>query len=80
MDARVPRASVSTTVPDRYLSMVAVAHGHRCRGLGRALVEHIIGDDADITWVLRAGREGAVEFFNKLGFSASTDAMERKRS
>jgi ribosomal protein S18 acetylase RimI-like enzyme len=63
-----------------YLSMVAVAQGHRLQGLGRALVEHIIGDDADITWVLRAGREGAVKFFRKLGFSASAVAMERRRS
>ena len=49
------------------------------QGIGRALVEHITGDDLRITWVLRAGREGAIEFFAKLGFQVSSVAMERLR-
>lgn len=62
-----------------YLSMVVVDDQHRREGLGRALVEHIMGDNADITWVLRAGREGAEAFFASLGFETSVIAMERPR-
>ncbi|MCL9801763.1 GNAT family N-acetyltransferase [Pseudomonas sp. rhizo66] len=62
-----------------YLSMVVVDDQHRREGIGRALVEHIMGDNADITWVLRAGREGAEAFFASLGFETSVIAMERPR-
>ncbi|MHC8388277.1 GNAT family N-acetyltransferase [Pseudomonas sp. MDT2-39-1] len=63
-----------------YLSMVVVAGQHRRAGVGRALVEHVMGENTDITWVLRAGREGASEFFSRLGFETSSIAMERPRS
>ena len=59
-----------------YLSMVVVSPAHRTQGIGRALVQHIIGSNQAVTWVLRAGREGASEFFAKLGFSVSSVAME----
>lgn len=62
-----------------YLSMVVVCEHHRLKGVGRALVEHIMGDNNEITWVLRAGREGASDFFSGLGFETSTIAMERPR-
>ncbi|WP_277759195.1 GNAT family N-acetyltransferase [Pseudomonas sp. A34-9] len=62
-----------------YLSMVVVDDQHRREGVGRALVEHIMGDNPDITWVLRAGREGAEAFFASLGFETSVIAMERPR-
>mgnify|MGYP001038712361 CR=1 FL=1 len=62
-----------------YLSMVVVAAPFRGRGIGRALVEHIVGAEDSVTWVLRAGREGAPAFFAKLGFVHSTLAMERPR-
>ena len=62
-----------------YLSMVVVDDQHRREGIGRALVEHIMGDNPDITWVLRAGREGAEAFFASLGFQTSVIAMERPR-
>ncbi|MBS0427558.1 MAG: GNAT family N-acetyltransferase [Proteobacteria bacterium] len=58
------------------LSMVVVAKPWRRQGVGRALVQHTIGEDQSITWVLRAGRTGAPDFFAKLGFLASVDAME----
>lgn len=63
-----------------YLSMVVVCGQHRREGVGRALIEHVMGENSDITWVLRAGREGASEFFSSLGFETSTIAMERRRS
>ena len=62
-----------------YLSMVVVDDQHRRAGIGRALVEHIMGDNPEITWVLRAGREGAEAFFASLGFETSVIAMERTR-
>ncbi|MGF6396579.1 ribosomal protein S18 acetylase RimI-like enzyme [Pseudomonas frederiksbergensis] len=62
-----------------YLSMVVVCEQTRREGVGRALVEHVMGDNTAITWVLRAGREGASDFFSKLGFETSTIAMERSR-
>jgi ribosomal protein S18 acetylase RimI-like enzyme len=62
-----------------YLSMVVVKPSHRGRGIGRSLVERAMGDNKKVTWVLRAGREGAAEFFAKLGFEASSAAMERRR-
>lgn len=63
-----------------YLSMVVVCGQHRREGIGRALVEHVMGENPDITWVLRAGRAGAPAFFSSLEFEASTIAMERPRS
>jgi ribosomal protein S18 acetylase RimI-like enzyme len=62
-----------------YLSMVVVCGQHRRQGIGRALVEHVMGENRDITWVLRAGREGASAFFSGLGFETSSIAMERPR-
>ena len=62
-----------------YLSMVVVDDQYRRAGVGRALVEHVMGDNPEITWVLRAGREGAEAFFASLGFETSVIAMERPR-
>ena len=61
-----------------YISMVAVAADYRGRGIGRKLIEHLIGDESSITWILRAGH-GSKGFWEKIGFKASEVAMEKVR-
>jgi GNAT superfamily N-acetyltransferase len=65
-------------VSNGYLSMVAVAADSRGQGIGRKLVECLIKDNLNITWVLRAGR-GSEGFWEKIGFKGSVVAMERVR-
>ena len=66
-------------VSNGYISMVAVAPDRRGQGIGRNLVEFLIDDDLNITWVLRAGR-GSGGFWEKIGFKGSKLAMERVRT
>ena len=66
-------------VSNGYISMVAVAADRRGQGIGRRLIEGLIEDNLNITWVLRAGR-GSAGFWEKIGFKGSEMAMERVRA
>ena len=65
-------------VSNGYISMVAVAADRRGQGIGRKLVEFLIDDDTNLTWVLRAGRDSK-GFWKSMGFTESSIAMELKK-
>ena len=66
-------------VSNGYLSMIAVDEEMRGRGIGTEIVRRLVGEDTEITWVLRAGRQSR-GFWERLGFRASEIAMERTKA
>jgi ribosomal protein S18 acetylase RimI-like enzyme len=65
-------------ISNGYISMVAVATDRQGHGIGRKLVEHLMGNDHNLTWVLRSGHDSE-GFWEKMGFKRSIVAMERLR-
>lgn len=66
-------------VSNGYIGTVAVSEDFRRKGVGRELVRRLMGDNPEITWVLRAGRRESEAFWKKMGFTVSEVAMERAR-
>ena len=70
--------SLCDGVSNGYFSMLVVAAAARGQGVGREIVQRLMGTDPEITWMLRAGH-GSEGFWSKMGFKPSEIAMERTR-
>lgn len=71
--------AITDGVFNGYISMVAVAPERQGAGIGKALVNAVLGTNPHITWVLRADRSGVQGFYTSLGFEPSIVAMEKRR-
>ena len=65
-------------VSNGYITMVAVSHDKRGRGVGGQMVETLIGNDPRIKWVLTSDRN-SIEFWEKQGFRLLERAMMKPR-
>jgi ribosomal protein S18 acetylase RimI-like enzyme len=70
--------AISDGVATAYLSTVMVDPDHRRRGIGRALVEHLMRGRDDLKFVLHT-RPDAAAFYAALGFVPAADMLVRDR-
>ena len=68
--------AICDDISNGYISMVVVDERYRRRGIGAEMVRRLMGDNTDITWVVRAGRDSEV-FWQRVGFAVSRMSMER---
>lgn len=71
--------AITDELSNGYICMLVIDPEYQRQGIGQALIQAVIHTAPNATWVLRAGREGSANFFEKLGFQMSTIAMERNR-
>jgi predicted N-acetyltransferase YhbS len=71
--------AITDGMSNGYLTLLVVRAGHRGKGIGRALIRALLGENTEMTWVVRADR-GAETFYERVGFVRSTIAMERPRA
>jgi GNAT superfamily N-acetyltransferase len=72
--------AISDGVSTAYLNNMMVDPDHRRRGIGRALVEHLLRDADGIKFVLHTRPGPAAAFWAALGFAPATDMMVRDRA
>jgi ribosomal protein S18 acetylase RimI-like enzyme len=70
--------AISDGVATAYLSTVMVDPDYRRRGVGRALVEHLVHGRDDIKFVLHTRPEAAA-FYAALGFVPAANMLVRER-
>jgi|GEM_PF-199007 len=73
--------ALSDNISNGLISMLAVSNENRKNGVGTQLIEHLIGEDPHITWILRIKEDSGLEkFYKNLGFQVSSITLEKDRS
>ena len=70
--------AISDGVSNAYVSTVAVRPDHQRRGIGRALMERLVGGRERVKFVLRTSEAGA-PLYRSLGFVPDPDVLVRPR-
>jgi ribosomal protein S18 acetylase RimI-like enzyme len=71
--------AISDGISNAYLSSVMVDPSYQRRGIGRAMLAHLMKDRAGIRFVLHTRRDAAA-FYTAVGFVEAADMMLRERT